>query len=142
MYRIDIGNGDTRSSDYGLSQRTFSTLKEARSALRAHNGGRLYGKYDPPEEGIEGWNLGPQEGCDCAVIVREKENAFDIAYKEFSNLEMVDDDPARTKTVADLVFITQFEIDLVEAGESKIDVRPHRRFVKKWADASGLGELR
>jgi len=40
---------------------------------------------------------------------------FNKAYDEFSNLEMVDNDPARTHTVADLVFIAQFEIDLVIA---------------------------
>ena len=57
---------------------------------------------------------------------------FDKAYKEFSSLEGVDDDPARINTVSDLVFIAQFEIDLVEAGESTIDVRPHRKFVKKY----------
>jgi hypothetical protein len=54
------------------------------------------------------------------------------ALKEFNKLEAVDDDPARMHTVADLVFIAQFEIDLVEAGESEVDVRPHRKFVKKW----------
>ena len=58
--------------------------------------------------------------------------AFDKAYKQFSDLEAVDNDPARTHTIADLVFIAQFEIDLVEAGESDIDVRPHRKFVKRW----------
>lgn len=73
-YRIDIGNGDTMSNDYRLSRRTFDTLREARAALRTHNGGRLYGKYDPPEDGVEGWNLGPEEGCDCAVILRETRN--------------------------------------------------------------------
>lgn len=54
------------------------------------------------------------------------------AYDQFQKLEGVDDDPARTSNLSDLVFIAQFEIDLVEAGESTIDVRPHRRFVKKW----------
>jgi hypothetical protein len=62
---------------------------------------------------------------------------FDRAYNEFSSLEMVDDDPARTHTIADLVYIAQFEIDLVEAGESEIDVRPHRKFVKKWREKAG-----
>jgi hypothetical protein len=57
---------------------------------------------------------------------------FDRAYSEFSSLEGVDNDPARTNTIADLVFITQFEIDLVEAGESDINVKPHRKFVTKW----------
>jgi hypothetical protein len=57
---------------------------------------------------------------------------FDKAYKQFSSLEDVDDDPARTPTVADLVYMAQFEIDLVESGESEVDVTPHRKFVKKW----------
>jgi hypothetical protein len=47
-------------------------------------------------------------------------------------LEAVDDDPARMNSISDLVFITQFEIDLVDAGESEVDVRAHRKFVKKW----------
>lgn len=62
---------------------------------------------------------------------------FSARYKkaesEFLSLEAVDADPARMDgTVASLVYIAQFEIDLVEAGESEIDVRPHRRFIKKW----------
>ena len=60
------------------------------------------------------------------------QSSFIRAYDEFSRLEMVDNDPARTHTIADLVYIAQFEIDLVEAGESEVDVRPHRKFVKKW----------
>lgn len=44
-----------------------------------------------------------------------------------------DDDPARTLTVADLCFIAQFEVDLVDEGESHIDVRKHRRFVSRWS---------
>lgn len=69
MYRVDIGNGDDQHLDFAFSQRQFETLEEARSALRQHNGGRLHGKY-VPEVGVEGWNLGRQEGCDTAVIVR------------------------------------------------------------------------
>lgn len=61
-----------------------------------------------------------------------KYTRFDKAFSEFCNLEAVDNDPSRTTTIADLVSITQFEIDLVESGESKVDVRLHRRFVKKW----------
>lgn len=56
--------------------------------------------------------------------------------KEFGRLAMVDDDPARTHTIADLVYITQFEIDLFEAGESTLtaaQIKPHRRFVAKWS---------
>lgn len=59
---------------------------------------------------------------------------YSKAYAEFSKLEAVDDDPARVKTISDLVYIAQFEIDLVEAGESDVDVRLHRKFVKKWND--------
>lgn len=57
---------------------------------------------------------------------------FDKAFKEFAALEGVDNDPARTHTVADLVYIAQFEIDLVKEGESTINIEPHRKFVKKW----------
>jgi hypothetical protein len=60
---------------------------------------------------------------------------FDKAFIQFSRLEGVDNDPARTQTVSDLVYIAQFEIDLVEAGESEIDVTSHRKFVKKYSGA-------
>lgn len=63
---------------------------------------------------------------------KKQEWTYSAALREFSKLEAVDDDPARMNTVADLVFIAQFEIDLVEAGESEINVKPHRRFVEKW----------
>ena len=62
----------------------------------------------------------------------ELKQDFRKAYNEFSNLEAVDNDPARTHTIADLVYIAQFEIDLAEAGESEVDVKPHRKFVNKW----------
>lgn len=67
-YRID--------SSYWAVETRYSTLKEARAALRRFNGGRLYGKFEVPEAAgwAEGWNLGKQEGCDTAVIVQEEGN--------------------------------------------------------------------
>lgn len=60
---------------------------------------------------------------------------FTVALREFGKLAGVDDDPARTKTIADLVFIAQFEIDLFNEGDSCLTAKqlaPIRRFVKKW----------
>lgn len=77
VYRIEIGTGDSNSSDYALAQQTFATLDEARAALTEHNGGELYGDFDleSVEDGwitVEGWNLGPHELCETAVILRKK----------------------------------------------------------------------
>ncbi len=57
------------------------------------------------------------------------------ALREFRKLAGVDDDPARMNSVADLVFIAQFEIDFYDEGESeltKAEITPIRKFVKKW----------
>jgi hypothetical protein len=61
-YKINIGESQT------LTIR--GTLAEARSTLRKINGGRLYGRYDLTETDAkgEGWNLGPNEGCNTATI--------------------------------------------------------------------------
>lgn len=48
----------------------YSTLTQARAAIRKINGGKLYGKFIPEGEAIEGWNLAKAEGSDAAVIVR------------------------------------------------------------------------
>lgn len=61
---------------------------------------------------------------------------FDRAWNEFINLEGVEIDPLRCTSIDDLVFIAQFEIDLVEEGESKINIKPHRKFVNKWRRAA------
>jgi hypothetical protein len=72
------------------------------------------------------------------MIEQGKESAARLwarALREFDKLAGVDADPARMNSIADLIFIAQFEIDLVNEGESAIDVRPHRKFVKKWSAA-------
>ena len=60
--------------------------------------------------------------------------------REFNRLPGVDDDPARLRTVADLVYIAQFEIDHFNEGESEMteaEVAPLRSFVKKWEGCTG-----
>lgn len=71
------------------------------------------------------------------------ESKFKQAFREFSALAGVDNDPARTHTIADLVYIAQFEIDLFEEGGSELtaaEVRPVRRFVQKWKGARATDE--
>lgn len=88
-------------------------------------------RYGPPEPLIrQSHGIGRGKMTQLSGSIKTR---FDKAYEQFSSLEAVDDDPARTNTVADLVFIAQFEVDLVEAGESDIDVRPHRKFIKKYS---------
>ncbi len=58
---------------------------------------------------------------------------FEQALKEFLQLEAVDTDWTRLDTIDSLVYSAQFEIDLVKTGESTVDVREHRRFVRKWS---------
>lgn len=61
------------------------------------------------------------------------------ACREFDRLAGVDDDPARISSVADMVCISQFEIDLFEAGESQlteVQLKPIRKFVDKWTGYS------
>jgi hypothetical protein len=53
--------------------KSYATLTEARAAIRAANGGKLFGKFD--SDGNEGWNLGRNEDCDTAVIVASVEVA-------------------------------------------------------------------
>jgi hypothetical protein len=63
------------------------------------------------------------------------EPRFTAALRGFDKLAGVDNDPSRTKTIADLVFIAQFEIDLFDEGDSCLtakQVAPIRRFVKRW----------
>lgn len=50
---------------------SYQTLAAARAAIRKANGGRLYGKFFPEGEAVEGWNLGRRDGCNAAVIVGE-----------------------------------------------------------------------
>lgn len=60
---------------------------------------------------------------------------FDKAMREFGSLAGVDNDPARTVTVSDLVFIAQFELDLANEGESELtsaELAKIRKFVKRW----------
>ena len=63
--------------------------------------------------------------------------------REFGKLYGVDDDPARTQEIPDLVFISQFEIDLFEAGESELtpaQIKPIRKFVDKWTGYRGTSD--
>lgn len=64
-YKIEF----TSDHSSPLEQRTYPTLTAARAALRKANGGRLYGKFSPEGEAVEGWNFGRNEGCDSGVIV-------------------------------------------------------------------------
>jgi len=60
------------------------------------------------------------------------------AESEFMGLAGVDADPARMGTVADLVFIAQFELDLAAEGESTLtgsELDKIRRFVKRYGPA-------
>lgn len=64
-------------------------------------------------------------------------SAFVKAEHEFDKLAGVDNDPGRIRSIADLVFIAQFEIDLFEEGESQLtpaQIKPIRKFVAKWAE--------
>lgn len=57
------------------------------------------------------------------------------ALREFAALAGVDNDPARMHSVADLVFIARFEIDLFDEGDSELtaaQLKPIRKFVAKW----------
>jgi hypothetical protein len=66
---------------------------------------------------------------------RPKLTPFQRAENEFLALAGVDDDHSRRKTIADMVFIAQFELDLADEGESELSGRAIakiRRFVKKW----------
>jgi hypothetical protein len=57
------------------------------------------------------------------------------AEREFMGLAGVDNDPARMGTVADLVFIAQFELDLAAEGESTFtdaELSEIRKFVRKY----------
>lgn len=61
---------------------------------------------------------------------------YDKAERDFMGLAGVDNDPARMDTVADLVFIAQFELDLAAEGESTLtpkDLAKIARFVKKYS---------
>jgi hypothetical protein len=70
--------------------------------------------------------------------VRKYESAARVwarALREFSKLAGVDNDPSRINSVADLVFIAQFEIDLFNEGDSTLtpeEMKPIRKFVAKW----------
>jgi hypothetical protein len=52
-------------------------------------------------------------------------------------LEGVDDDRLRFKTIPDLLFAAQFEVDLFEEGDSSAvsgtAVRKIRSFIRKWS---------
>lgn len=57
------------------------------------------------------------------------------ALRQFSNLPLVEFDPARQQSVEDLVFQARVQLDMIDEGEAEATASERRqleRFVRKW----------